>query len=60
LWRVTFVRLTPVPTAERGSERDDGGGVRFPRVNSVGQLLGRKRFDCSDPIRTAIRGSGSR
>ena len=34
----TSVRLTPVPTAERGSERGDGGGVRIPRVNIVGSF----------------------
>jgi hypothetical protein len=44
LRRATSVRLTPVPTAERGSERDDGGGVRVPRVNGVGQLLCPKRY----------------
>ena len=48
--------LTPVPAAERGSERGDGGGVRIPRVNIVGQLLLRKRVNCSDPIPTAKRG----
>jgi hypothetical protein len=50
LWRATSVRLTPVATAERGLERGDGGGVRIPRVNIVGQLLLRKRVNCSDPI----------
>jgi hypothetical protein len=37
-WRVTSIRLTPVPTAEHGSER--GGGVRVPRVTGVGSSLG--------------------